>query len=311
MASFVLEIEGVGDLPVTPVFAPQITFNARRNGDVQGYTQRWPFSGILQGPTSEIETKRDAILAAFEAGRRYIKFKLDGSVFEELRPGMINIDGGSPRFDNFNVVATPGGSWVSILRYQFTVVADFALFVAGVTSFDREWQIEETEDGIQTVLVVNATGRNAGLYVRSQRPRNTVSSRIIDRPEQATASATYKTRFESNRNNVQRQSKFNITISGGFRKQNYVSPIGREFPDRFFGTKTPARVRMSGKIVGTTVAEASRQPTIPADLGDDDIADIQESPVIRRDDGQFERDVTIDMTTPRRPDRSSFDLYEP
>jgi len=312
MAEFTMEIQDVGTLPITPVFAPRIEYHARNDGTIQSYREIWPVSGVLPGPTDQIKNLFDRIKNTFRRGRKWIRFLRNGNVFEQLMPGTNNMDAGYPQFLNLHIEAMPSSGWVSLLRYSFEVVAEFTLIFSGITSFSRSREWQETEEGEQETRTVEASGHNCLLWVRAQQPPDAVSSTIVFDEQERRARGTFRLPFRPTREGLRRLCEAVVRISGGYRTISFVSIIGHEFPDRIYGVRTPATLRISGKIVSESIASAGRRPALPGGLSwECDVSEYEETQVRRRPDGLFEREFSLTALMSRRPSRASFDLYQP
>lgn len=256
--AFTIQAGNFGDLPVTPEFVPQITFNTRGDGTIQSYTESWPIVGFFVGTAEEQRDFRRKLRDIFIAGVQKFVFKQDGAPFETIQAGEFDA---SPLVETLNVERGQG-NWAIILRYSFAVVAKKPLLIPGVINFNRRFTFEEEKGEKRVIKNVDAEGTGAIAFVESEEPLGTTRSVIEDDTINKTAKGTFTTQEEPLKGSL----VWNETIrfSGGLHPVRSLRTVGGNKLIRQFGARLPFIVRVNGTLTSRKRAEVTAEiPPIP------------------------------------------------
>ena len=255
MSVLKVNIEGFGDLPVTPAFPPSSRFNRRGSGDVQSVEDRWGFTGTLPALAGEdaddLELKRAALIAIFEQSFGTITFKANSTEIDKIGPDT-HVNGA--RFQNFDVQVS-GGEWVNLLVYRFTVVGIRALVVPDVPRFQTTFRFDEErkDDGTlstTTVKTVNAEGPGALTLVQAEKPANARRSMITNNETDQIVQGTFTIPAEDDRSQGEFVVEERLSIEPGIFPPEFSRGTRSNSPKRFLSSRIESRVSLDGSVSG-------------------------------------------------------------
>lgn len=255
-----INIDGYGELPVTPSFAPRVEILRRPNGVVYSTRHIWAFDGILPvdralGEQGLID-ERNALLAAFQQSQVAIQFTGDGAVIEEINPAT-HVNGAF--FRNFDVVAS-GGEWVNLLKYKFEVFGNKPVAVSGIIDATTTIRVDDNNGKVTTTTEVRASGPNAALYVDSQRPARTTRSSILTSVEDQTARGSFvvEAADDDDAEGGSIDIEESVSCESGIFPAEFVRGTRTENPQVFYSSRVTTRIRISGRV-----SIRGRAPLVP------------------------------------------------
>jgi len=246
-----VNIEGYGDLPVTPTFAPKVTILKKPNGTVYSTRETWEFEGILPVDPiiggQSLKDARDELIAIFLQQNASVYFTADGNVFESITPAT-HMNGAF--FTNFDVQGSNGGEWVNHLVYRFTVYGDKPVAIAGILDVSTQIRIEDDNGKITTTYDISAKGPNAQLYVEGQKPGKTSRSTITVDIENQSARGTFTVTAadEGSGEGGDIDIEETVSVEPGIFEPRFISGTRTEEPSAFWTSKRPTRIRISGRV---------------------------------------------------------------
>jgi hypothetical protein len=255
MAVLKVNIEGFGDLPVTPPHTPDLDIVQREDGEIQSIRETWRFSGVLPvttGDAATLDSTRDAILAAFQLRPAAISFTADGTPLMTIN-STTHVNGAF--FRNFNVERT-GGEWVNLLGYSFEVFGEKAVAFPNILEYDRDFSFdEEVKDDGTTLLTmtkeVSARGPEARNFVESERPLGTrrATVRVNEKGQRVVGTFVVPSRQnakESGTISIEER----ITVEPGIFQPTYPSRANSSEPDVFYSSRGTTDISIEGVIRG-------------------------------------------------------------